>query len=50
MSQQFHHVQYHDVGLSEIYNIQIELRDDSGDLVLLKEGRTMIKLRFIRVA
>lgn len=45
---EFQNVQFHDIVLHQLQDLHIVLHDDTGDRVLLREGRTMLKLLFLR--
>jgi hypothetical protein len=49
MTHEFQHIQYHDLAMSELHDIEVKIRDDTGSLVPFRDGRTMLRLKFIRV-
>ena len=45
---EFRNIEFHDIATSTLEDLSIELRDDSGEVLPLNEGRTMVKLVFIK--
>lgn len=45
---EFKHIQFHDIAMSNLQDLSIEIRDDTGEVVPFKEGRTTIKLVFVK--
>ena len=46
---EFKHVHFQDLNLSQLQDLMIEIRDDTGEIVHFNEGRTMLKLVFIKL-
>ena len=45
---EFKHIQFHDIPMSNVQDFSVEIRDDTGELVNFKDGRTTLKLVFKR--
>lgn len=45
---EFQNIQFHKLDLTSLQDLKIEIRDDTGAVVQLNDGRTMLKLLFIR--
>lgn len=45
---EFEHIQFHKLDVTSLEDLSIEIRDDTGQVIQLNEGRTMLKLVFVR--
>ena len=46
---EFKHIHFLDISMSQLQDLTIEIRDDTGEIVRFNEGRTMLKLMFIKM-
>ena len=45
---EFQNIEFHKLDVTTLEDLAIEIRDDTGELVQLNDGRTMLKLIFVR--
>ena len=45
---EFERIQFHQLDVTALEDLSIEIRDDTGEVVQFNDGRTMLKLMFIR--
>lgn len=48
IAMEFRDIQFHKLDVTTLEDMTIEIRDDTGEVVQLNDGRTMIKLAFVR--
>ena len=45
---EFRNIEFHQLNVTALQDMTIEIRDDTGEVVQLNDGRTMLKLVFVR--
>lgn len=48
ITMEFQNIQFHKLDVTTLEDMTIEIRDDTGEVVQLNDGRTMLKLVFVR--
>ena len=48
ITMEFQNIQYHKLDVTTLEDMTIEIRDDTGEVVQLNDGRSMLKLVFVR--